>query len=98
MTGKFGEGKVVLPLGPDWTVTAKSTPANAELVEVVCFELMVASVRRPMTAEGLTSNTLPFPLLVLIATSVCPTHDEVAEPEQMHVFEQKPLMVSQLSR
>jgi len=35
---------------------------------VVCFELTVTSVRRPMTAEGLTTNTLPFPVDVFIET------------------------------
>jgi hypothetical protein len=72
-------------------VTEKSTPANAELLAVVCFELMVASVSRPMTAEGLTTNTLPFPLFVFIATLVLPMHDADAVPEQMPVLGQKPL-------
>src|SRR5437660_561576 len=77
-------------------VTAKSTPANAELVAVVCFELMVTSVNKPMTAEGLTSNTLPLPLLVFIATSVWPTHEADALPEQIPVSVQKPLTTSQV--
>jgi hypothetical protein len=77
-------------------VTEKSTPANAELVEVVCFELMVTSVRRPMTADGLTTNTLPFPLLVLIATSVWPTHDADAVPEHIPVSAQTPFTMSQV--
>ena len=96
MTGKLGVGKAELPLGAPAMVTAKSTPANAELVAVVCFELMVTSVNKPMTAEGLTSNTLPLPLFVFIATSVWPTHDADALPEQIPVFVQKPLTTSQV--
>ena len=50
------------------TVTLKSTPASAELlempVELWFLELIVTSVRRPMTAEGRITNTLPLPLLV----------------------------------
>ena len=68
------------------TVTLKSTPASAELLtepvaELTCFELTVTSVRRPTTAEGLTTNTLPLPLDVLIPAiafpmqvPVCPVH------------------------
>jgi hypothetical protein len=77
-------------------LTEKSTPANEELLAVVCFELMVASVSRPMTAEGLTTNTLPLPLFVFIATLVLPMHDAEAVPEQMPVFAQKPLTRSQV--
>jgi hypothetical protein len=77
-------------------LTEKSTPAKAELLAVVCFELMVTSVSRPMTAEGLTTKTLPFPLFVLIATLALPMHDADAVPEQMPVSSQKPLTVSQV--
>jgi hypothetical protein len=67
VTGKLGVGTALDPAGADCTVTLKSTPANAELVAVVpCFELTVTSVRSPITADGLTTNTLPVPLLVLI--------------------------------
>src|SRR5207244_1890177 len=48
------------------TVTWKSTPACEEVEAEACFELMVAFVRRPTTADGLTTNTLPLPLDVLI--------------------------------
>src|SRR4029077_11698375 len=49
-------------------VTLNSTPACEELETVVpaCFELIVTSVRRPTTAEGVTTNTLPLPLDVFI--------------------------------
>lgn len=96
MTGKFGVGTAVLALGALGMLTEKSTPAKAELLAVVCFELMVTSVSRPMTAEGLTTKTLPFPLFVLIATLVLPMHDADAVPEQMPVSSQKPLTVSQV--
>jgi hypothetical protein len=51
------------------TPTEKSTPASAELVPTssVAFFCRLTSVRRPMTAEGSMTNTLPAPLLVLIA-------------------------------
>jgi hypothetical protein len=91
VTGKFGVGRAVLPLDALGMVTEKSTPANAELLAVVCFELTVTSVRRPITADGLTTNTLPFPLFVFIATLVLPMHDADAVPEQMPVLGQKPL-------
>jgi hypothetical protein len=50
------------------TVTRKSIPASAELFTLLpdCLELTVTSVRRPITAEGRMSNTLPLPLLVFI--------------------------------
>src|SRR5262249_18781354 len=59
------------------TDTEKFTPARAELLTAPlplpdCFELTVTSVRRPMTAEGLTTNTLPFPLEVLIPATAMP--------------------------
>jgi hypothetical protein len=77
-------------------LTEKSTPAKAELDAVVCFELTVTSVSRPITAEGRTKNTLPFPLLVLIATSVLPMHEADAVPEHIPVFEQTLFTVSQV--
>src|SRR5437867_1003526 len=72
-----------MTLGAAWpefgeTVTLKFTPASAELLtppraDPACFELTVTSVRRPITAEGLTTNTLPLPLDVLIPAARCPT-------------------------
>src|SRR5215472_17563037 len=61
------------------TLTVKSTPASAELltpptVLPFCCEFTVTSVRRPTTAEGLTTNTLPLPLLVLIPATALPMH------------------------
>src|SRR5260370_2972121 len=60
-------------------VTVKSGPDRAELltapvVAPFWFELRLTSVRRPMTAEGLTTNTLPAPLDVLIPATACPPH------------------------
>src|SRR5437667_11034519 len=76
-----------MTVGSDWplsgaTVTLKSTPASAELltepvVEPSCFELTVTSVRRPTTAEGLTTNTLPLPLDVLIPAFAFPMQGAV---------------------
>jgi hypothetical protein len=40
----------------------------------LCFELTVTSVRRPITAEGLITNTLPLPLEVLIPATATPAH------------------------
>src|SRR5215813_1387371 len=58
------------------TLTRKSTPASAEPLEMPLLlwflELMVTSVKRPMTAEGLMTNTLPLPLLVLIPALALP--------------------------
>jgi hypothetical protein len=56
------------------TLTLKFTPANAELLATNCFELSETSVRRPITAEGLTTKTLPLPLFVFIATTALPAH------------------------
>src|SRR5215469_8437220 len=66
--------------------TLKSTPANAELVptESVAFFCRLTSVRRPITAEGRTTNTLPLPLFVFIALLRLPTHPPVHTPA-LHV-------------
>jgi hypothetical protein len=61
------------------TVTWKFAPASAELLTAPVllpfwFELTVTSVRRPITAEGLTTNTLPLPLEVLIPAMALPMH------------------------
>ena len=97
MTGKFGVGTAVLPFGALGMVTEKSTPANAELVAGwVCFELAVTSVRSPMTAEGLTTNTFPVPLEVFIVTLVLPMQVLVVVPEQKPEFSQTPSIVSQV--
>src|SRR5262245_55283242 len=69
------------PLMPVAT-TLKSTPANAQLVppgSVACF-CSLTSVRRPITAEGRTTNTLPLPLFVFIALLRLPTHPPVHTP------------------
>src|SRR5216684_133379 len=65
--GKFGIVFARLPLG-SVAFTSKSTPAYAELVPTLMVEFFctVTSVRRPITAEGSTTNTFPLPLLVLI--------------------------------
>src|SRR5215831_506200 len=62
--------------------TEKSTPAIAELVptEIVAFFCRLTSVRRPITAEGLTTNTLPLPLFVLMALLRLPTQPPVHTP------------------
>jgi hypothetical protein len=39
-----------------------------------CFELTVTSVSRPTTAEGLTTNRLPLPLLDFIPATAVPMH------------------------
>ena len=58
------------------TDTWKSIPASAELLVeplvVICLELTVTSVSSPITAEGLMTNTLPLPLLVLIPAFALP--------------------------
>src|SRR5260370_13893440 len=56
------------------TDTEKFTPASAELLWMSCFEFRVTSVRRPMTAEGLITNTLPLPLDVLMPATALPMH------------------------
>src|SRR5437879_12881825 len=62
--------------------TLKSTPASAELVpmSVVLLFCRLTSVRRPTTAEGRKTNTLPLPLFVLIPTENPPTHKPLPLP------------------
>src|ERR1019366_4790238 len=67
----LGMTGTTVPFGPV-TVTLKSTPASAELLATVCFELTVTSVSRPITAEGLMTKMLPAPLDVLIPATACP--------------------------
>jgi hypothetical protein len=66
--GKFGVTLGAAAPGGGVTFTSKSTPAYAELVPIsmLVFFCRLTSVRRPITAEGLTTNTLPLPLLVFI--------------------------------
>src|SRR5215813_5279426 len=68
--------------GAGLTATLKSTPASAELVptEVVTFLKRLTSVRRPITADGRMTNTLPLPLLVLMPTPNPPTHKPLPWP------------------
>src|SRR5262249_1759097 len=73
--------------GAGLTVTLKSTPASAELVpaeEEVFLELRLTSVRRPITADGRMTNTLPLPLLVLMPTPNPPTHKPLPWPSPVH--------------
>src|SRR5262245_46384698 len=65
--------------GPVVTSTLKSTPASAEaelipVVELKFLLLRVTSVRRPITADGRMTNTLPAPLLVLMPAFRLPMH------------------------
>src|ERR1043166_6452671 len=62
--------------GAGLTSTLKSTPASAELVPTEARLVLVrlTSVRRPITADGRMTNTLPAPLLVLMPTLNPPTH------------------------
>jgi len=82
VTLKFGVTQGVgwppIPLA----VTEKSTPAYAELVptSIVLFFCRLTSVRRPTTAEGLTTNTLPKPLLVFMAAPRVPEQPPVHTP------------------
>src|SRR5258708_40290821 len=66
--GKFGVMLGAGAPGGGVTFTSKSTPANAELLPILTVLLFctLTSVRRPITAEGLMTNTLPAPLLVFI--------------------------------
>src|SRR5215510_389289 len=72
--------------GAGLTATLKSTPASAELVpiEVVLFLVRLTSVRRPTTADGRMTNTLPLPLLVLMPTPNPPTHTSFPWPSPVH--------------
>src|SRR5215469_764684 len=85
----YRESYVTAVFGITWglpgpvTDTVKSTPASAELltppvVAPFWFELTVTSVSRPTTAEGLTTKTLPLPLLVLIPATALPMHSPLA--------------------
>src|SRR5215831_19831931 len=72
--------------GAGLTSTLKSTPASAELVpmDVVLFLTRLTSVRRPITADGRMTNTLPLPLLVLMPTPNPPTHKLLPWPAPVH--------------
>src|SRR5215467_13624105 len=72
--------------GAGLTSTLKSTPASAELVptEVVLVLARLTSVRRPITADGRMTNTLPLPLLVLMPTLNPPTHRSLPWPLPVH--------------
>jgi len=103
--GPDGVTEILLQLGPLVQLTCISTPARAELLTepltgLICLELTVTSVSRPTTAEGLTTNTLSLPLLVLIVTLALPTQFAPhAAPLQvtLHVpeFAQKPAITLQ---
>src|SRR5215470_4768014 len=69
------------------TSTLKSTPASAELepMEVALFLARLTSVRRPITADGRMTNTLPVPLLVLMPAARLPTHRPLPWPSPVHV-------------
>src|SRR5215468_1607972 len=56
------------------TWTSRSTPAKAELVPTLMVLLFctVTFVSRPITAEGLMTNTLPLPLLVFMPALMVP--------------------------
>src|SRR5215468_4563104 len=72
------------------TSMLKSTPASAEpmpAVAVVFLELRLTSVRRPITADGRMTNTLPLPLLVLMPTPNPPTHKLLPWPSPVHTTE-----------
>src|SRR5947209_11984572 len=68
--------------GAGLTSTLKFTPARAELVPVkgVVLVVRLTSVRRPITADGRMTNTLPLPLLVLMPTLNPPTHKSLPWP------------------
>ena len=68
--------------GAGLTSTLKFTPASAELVPVkgVVLVVRLTSVRRPITADGRMTNTLPLPLLVLMPTLNPPTHKSLPWP------------------
>src|SRR5215510_3418428 len=72
--------------GAGFTSTLKSTPASAELVPMdpVLFLVRLTSVRRPITADGRMTNTLPLPLLVLMPAARLPTHKPLPWPSPEH--------------
>src|SRR5215510_11445762 len=61
--------------GAGLTATLKSTPASAELVPMdpALLLLRLTSVRRPITADGRMTNTLPFPLFWAKAALLAPS-------------------------
>src|SRR2546428_10994950 len=68
--------------GAGLTSTLKSTPASAELVPTEARLVLVrlTSVRRPITADGRMTNTLPAPLLVLMPALNPPAHKRLPWP------------------
>src|SRR5215470_15130478 len=76
--------------GAGLTVMLKSTPASAELLPAeaeVFLLLRLTSVRRPTTADGRMTNTLPLPLLVLMPTPNPPMHKPLPWPSPVHTTE-----------
>src|SRR5437773_11763451 len=75
--------------GAGLTSTLKSTPASAELVPTEARLVLVrlTSVRRPITADGRMTNTLPAPLLVLMPTLNPPTHKPLPCPSPAQLTE-----------
>src|SRR6516164_7599348 len=73
--------------GAGLTATLKSTPASAELepVKGVVLVERLTSVRRPITADGRMTNTLPLPLFVLMPAARLPTHKPFPWPEHVTV-------------
>src|SRR5262249_22619330 len=74
VTGKFGVTHGAGAPDGGVTCTSKSTPAKAELVPTLMVLLFctVTFVSRPITAEGLMTNTLPLPLLVFMPALMVP--------------------------
>jgi hypothetical protein len=63
-------------------------------MEVVRLFYRLTSVKRPITADGLTRNTLPLPLLVFIPALKLPVHPPVhTPPVQVCPGAQSPLPV-----
>src|SRR5215467_912867 len=75
--------------GAGFTSMLKSTPASAELLptDAVLFFARLTSVRRPITADGRMTNTLPLPLLVLMPTPNPPMHKPLPWPSPVHTTE-----------
>lgn len=81
VTGYAGVRVGLAPPPTGVTATDTSTPASAELDPMnvlvpaaLCLPPMVASVRRPITAEGLMTNTFPLPPDVFIPAEKPPMH------------------------
>src|SRR5215467_2573822 len=74
--------------GAGLTSTLKSTPASAELVPMsaTLFLARLTSVRRPTTADGRMTNTLPLPLLVLMPAAKPPAHKLLPLPSPRHAI------------